>query len=345
MEIDYRLATPLHIEARLSLVGFTVLVGRSGEGKTSLLKAIAGLLPATGTPYGGLPPQRRPIGYLPQGYGLFPHLRAWENVAFPLSRRSGRRRRALALMERLGVAELAERYPAALSGGQQQRLALARALAREPELLLLDEPTSALDPATRDAVFGELIEEIRRIGLPALAVTHDVHLAAMAERMALMVGHRIVQEGTPREVFAAPVSAQAARLLGYRNLLAGIVRGVADDLAEVAVDGFSIKARAPAWVGAGMHVGLAIRSEDVALVRSARDAADRGVENALPVTLVSVREEGLGLRILAHGSVALDILLPREADIGTEDSVRSAGSALALIRSGHVHLFRPGEEG
>ena len=331
MEIDYRLETPLRIEARLTLVGFTVLAGASGEGKTSLLKAIAGLLPATGTPYGGLPPQRRPIGYLPQGYALFPHLRAWENVAFPFSERRGRRPRALRLMERLGIAGLAERYPDALSGGQQQRVALARALAREPELLLLDEPTSALDPATRDAVFGELIEEIRRIGLPTLAVTHDVHLAAMAERMALMVGHRIVQEGTPREVFAAPVSARAARLLGYRNLFAGTVHSITDGLATITLDGLSLTAPAPAWASPGTRVGVAIRSEDITLA----PPADSAHTNRLPVTLASVHEEGLALRVLAHGSITLDILLPRGAE--------PSDKATASIRPTHVHLFRPSE--
>ncbi|HUC17165.1 MAG TPA: ABC transporter ATP-binding protein [Acetobacteraceae bacterium] len=336
MEIDYRLVRPLRIEARLTVAGFTVLAGASGEGKTSLLKAIAGLLPAEGTPYGELPPQRRPIGYLPQGYGLFPHLRAWENVAFPFAERRRRRARALVLMERLGIAGIAERYPDALSGGQQQRVALARALARGPELLLLDEPTSALDPATRDEVLGELIEEIRRIGLPTLAVTHDVQLAAMADRMALMVGRRIVQEGTPHEVFAAPVNARAARLLGYRNLLAGTVRAVSDGLASVAVEHFSLTARAPAWAGPGMKVGIAIRSEDIALAAET-DGVARNDMNALAMTLIAVREEGLAFRVHAHGSIALDILLPRRTEAGT---LRVGGTALARVWPEHVHLFR-----
>jgi molybdate/tungstate transport system ATP-binding protein len=331
MEIDYRLETPLRVEARLTLAGFTVLAGASGEGKTCLLKAIAGLLPAAGTPYGDLPPQHRPIGYLPQGYALFPHLRAWENVAFPFSERRGRRQRALALMERLGIAGLAERYPDSLSGGQQQRVALARALARQPELLLLDEPTSALDPPTRDAVFGELIEEIRRIGLPTLAVTHDVHLAAMAERMALMVDHRIVQEGTPREVFAAPVSARAARLLGYRNLLTGTVHSITDGMATVTLDGLTLTAPAPAWARLGTSVGIAIRSEDIVLAPPSELAR----KNTFPVTLTAVHEEGLALRVLAHGSISLDILLPRGAEPTTPTN--------AFVRPAHVHLFRPEE--
>lgn len=337
MEIDYRLERPLRIEARLTVAGFTVLAGASGEGKTSLLKAIAGLLPAEGEPYRGWPPQRRPVGYLPQGYGLFPHLRAWENVAFALPERSGRREAALALMVRLGIAGLAERFPDALSGGQQQRVALARALGRAPELLLLDEPTSALDPATRDAVFSELVEEIRRIGLPTLAVTHDVHLAGMADRMALMAGRRIVQEGTPREVFAAPVDGRAARLLGYRNLLNGVIETIVGGYATVAIEGVRLRAPAPAWGEAGQRVGIAIRSEDVALGSSG--AEPEGC-NALALRLVEVREEGLSLRVAAHGSIALDILLPRSSPT---DGVAAGMSATALIRPEHVHLFRVAE--
>ena len=340
MQIDYRLERPLRIEARLSVAGFTVLAGASGEGKTSLLKAIAGLLPAEGEPYGGLPPQDRPVGYLPQGFALFPHLSAWENVAFPLARRSGRRERALGLMARLGIAGLAERSPDALSGGQQQRVALARALARGPELLLLDEPTSALDPATRDAVLGELIEEIRRIGLPTLVVTHDVHLAAMADRMALMVGRQIVQEGTPREVFAAPVDERAAQLLGYRNLFFGLLQAIVDGLATVALDGLRLTAPAPSWGVPGMRVGIAIRSEDIALAPGGTTEAGAAAPprmNVVMLNVTAVREEGLALRLSAYGSVALDILLPRGAD----GSDLSAGArVLAWVRPEHVHLFR-----
>ncbi|MGH7066583.1 MAG: ABC transporter ATP-binding protein [Acetobacteraceae bacterium] len=333
MEIDYRLEWPLPIEARLSVDGFTVLAGASGEGKTSLLKAIAGLLPAEGTPYGGLPPQRRPVGYLPQGFALFPHLCAWENVAFALPGKDRRREAATALMARLGIASLAERFPNTLSGGQQQRVALARALGRKPELLLLDEPTSALDPATRDAVFGELVEEIARIGLPALAVTHDVHLAAMADRMALMVGRRIVQQGTPRQVFAAPVDGRAARLLGYRNVLAGMVERSAGGRARVAIEGLHLELPAPEWVVQGQRVGVVMRSEDISLAPAA--AAVAGV-NALPLTLSGIREEGLALRITAHGSIALDILLARAA---ARSDLRVGARVIALIRAEHVHLF------
>ncbi len=220
MRIDYHLTHPIDLHAAFDVDGFTVLLGASGEGKTLLLRAIAGLVAAHGEPFGGRPPQHRAVGYLPQGYGLFPHLRAWENVAFALRGRN-RRAQAMEWLERVHLSGLAERDPLTLSGGQQQRVALARALARKPQLLLLDEPTSALDPATRDDVIAELIAEVHAFGVPALAVSHDPHLAAIADRLVLMHARRIIQSGTPAEVHADPATGAAARLLGHRNVFHG----------------------------------------------------------------------------------------------------------------------------
>jgi molybdate/tungstate transport system ATP-binding protein len=225
MRVDYSIDRPVRLEVNFEVEGFTILLGQSGEGKTTLLRAVAGLLPAHGEPFGGLLPQQRAVGYLPQGYALFPHLRAWENVAFALPRGPHRRVQALELLARVRLVGVAERYPSALSGGQQQRVALARALARKPQLLLLDEPSSALDAATRDEVMAELISEMHEFGLPALAVSHDPHLAALADRVAVMSGRRIVQQGTPAEVLSRPGSPAVARLLGHRNLFTARVIG------------------------------------------------------------------------------------------------------------------------
>ncbi|HWN51267.1 MAG TPA: ABC transporter ATP-binding protein [Xanthobacteraceae bacterium] len=225
MRIDYRIDHPVRLRVNFEVDGFTILLGQSGEGKTTLLRAIAGLLPAQGEPFGGLLPQHRAVGYLPQGYALFPHLRAWENVAFALPRSAQRRAQAMELLARVRLEDVAEHYPAALSGGQQQRVALARALARKPQLLLLDEPSSALDAATRDEVMAELISEMHEFDLPALAVSHDPHLAALADRVAVMSERRIVQHGTPAEVLSRPGSAAVARLLGHRNLFTARVAG------------------------------------------------------------------------------------------------------------------------
>jgi len=220
MRIDYRIEQPIALHAAFDVEGFTVLLGASGEGKSLLLRAIAGLTPARGEPFDGMAAQHRAVGYLPQGYALFPHLNAWQNVAFAL-RGSQRRAQAMHLLERVHMVEFAERYPATLSGGQQQRVALARALARRPQLLLLDEPTSALDPVTRDDVIAELIGEVHEFGIPALAVSHDPHLAAVADRLVLMHERRIIQIGSPGEVNMNPIDGSAARLLGHRNVHRG----------------------------------------------------------------------------------------------------------------------------
>ncbi|MBD8873636.1 ABC transporter ATP-binding protein [Rhodanobacter sp. DHB23] len=227
MRVDYRIERPVALAASFEVEGFTVLLGASGEGKTLLLRAIAGLLPARGKPFDGLPPQRRAVGYLPQGHALFPHLNAWQNVAFAL-RGADRRRQAVEWLDRVGLAALAERRPAQLSGGQQQRVALARALARQPRLLLLDEPTSALDPATRDDVLAELIAEVHAAGIPALAVSHDPALAAVADRLVVMHDRRIVQAGTPAALHARPANGAVARLLGHRNVHRGRLLGKPD---------------------------------------------------------------------------------------------------------------------
>jgi molybdate/tungstate transport system ATP-binding protein len=205
----------------MEVSGFTVLLGASGEGKSLLLRAIAGLAPARVEPFADLPVQRRAVGYLPQGYGLFPHLGAWRNVAFAL-RGPDRRDTAMRWLKRVGMHERAHARPGSLSGGEQQRVALARALARRPRLLLLDEPTSALDPATREDVIAELIAEVHEAGIPALAASHDPALAAVADQLVLMHGRRIVQAGTPGAAHARPASGAVARLLGHRNVHEGV---------------------------------------------------------------------------------------------------------------------------
>ncbi len=217
VEIDYTLSAPVALHACFTVRGFTALLGRSGEGKTSLLRALAGLLPAQGSPWQGLAPERRPIGYLPQETRLFPHLSVLENTAYALK---GARRleKARALLAELGLDELAARRPDQLSGGQAKRVALARALAHGAELLLLDEPSTGLDTVTRDATVDWLVETAAARGIPVLAATHDHEIAARAEQLALLAEGRIIQHGPAREVFSAPASRAAAELLGYENI-------------------------------------------------------------------------------------------------------------------------------
>ncbi|HET6182256.1 MAG TPA: ABC transporter ATP-binding protein [Acetobacteraceae bacterium] len=339
LAIDYALSRPVPVRARFGLRGFTVLLGRSGEGKTSLLRALAGLLPAEGSPWPGLAPQLRPVGYLPQGASLFPHLSIWRNVAYPLPRGPGRRRAAEALLARFGLAELADRSPVTLSGGQAQRVALARALARRPEVLLLDEPTTALDAATKDEVLAALADDLRRLALPALAVTHDPAVAAVADWMALMEDHAIVQEGPPAALFARPATPGAARLVGIRNLLPGRMCGMAGRWAVVEAGGLTLRAALPAGrvLNAGAAVTLAIRSEDFELPAPGSVPQAQGEANAIELAVAAMRREGTSVRLLTQGPAALDILLGRAA-AGT---VRLApGMQLtALVRPQVIHII------
>jgi ABC-type Fe3+/spermidine/putrescine transport system ATPase subunit len=244
--IDYRLTKPIELHAEFELRGFTALLGRSGAGKTSLLKALAGLLPAAGMPWDGLAPQARPVGYVPQGAALFPHLTVVENAAFAL-RGPGRLEQGQMLLDALGIGALGARPAATLSGGEAQRAALARALARKPAVLLLDEPSAGLDAATRDVVVAQLVALIGAQKIPALAATHDPAIAGLADWIALLDDGRIIQQGRPRDVFGAPASMAAARLLGYQNF----------------------------WVRDG--VGYAIRAEDVEIAGSGMPARITGV--------------------------------------------------------------------
>jgi len=218
------------------------VLGPNGAGKTTLLRALAGLLPldrgrveldgqVLEDAAGGIrvPPERRGCGVVFQDYLLFPHLTALENVAFGLrSRGVGRRAARVAAagwLDRLGLAGFEEVRPGQLSGGQAQRVALARAMAPDPRLLLLDEPLSALDASTRAQVRRDLVAHLSAFRGARLVVTHDpLEAAALAGRLLVVEGGRLVQSGTPAEVTARPRSRYVADLVGV-NLLRGVAGG------------------------------------------------------------------------------------------------------------------------
>jgi iron(III) transport system ATP-binding protein len=211
------------------------LLGPSGSGKSTLLHAVAGLLPTSagairlaGRTVAGnghpVPPERRDLALVFQNYALWPHLSALDTVAYPARRRgatrAAAREEALALLERLRIAHLADRRPAELSGGEQQRVGLARALARRPSLYLFDEPTAHLDTHLRGVFLQELVARQRDSGAAAVYATHDAEEAlGLADRVALLREGRLVQVGTPRQVYDEPVDEFAARLTGPASLI------------------------------------------------------------------------------------------------------------------------------
>jgi len=213
------------------------LLGPSGCGKTTALRLLAGLEEADegrvvigGEDVTGRPANKRDTGMVFQAYSLFPHMTAWENVAFGLQMRkvgaADRRRRAVETLELVGLAGFANRYAHQMSGGQQQRVALARALAIRPKVLLLDEPLSALDAKVR----ARLRDEIRRVqlevGITTLFVTHDQEEAlAIADRVGVMQSGRLEQLGPPTTIYSRPATPFVAEFVGLTNRLAGVVRG------------------------------------------------------------------------------------------------------------------------
>jgi molybdate transport system ATP-binding protein len=215
------------------------LVGPSGSGKSTILRTIAGLYRPKNGSVGvegeawfdndagiWVPAHRRRAGLVFQSYALFPHLTALDNVTAALGHlsRGQRRVRAGQLLELVHLAGLEGRRPAELSGGQQQRVAVARALGREPKVLLLDEPFSAVDKTTRQKLYRELAAMRQRLSMPVVLVTHDLDEALMlADRLSLLHHGRTLQDGSPLQVMQQPATVEAARLVGQRNLFEATV--------------------------------------------------------------------------------------------------------------------------
>ncbi|MFL5484013.1 MAG: ABC transporter ATP-binding protein [Gemmatimonadaceae bacterium] len=215
------------------------LVGASGSGKTTTLRIAAGYeSPDAGTvTLGGnditrVAPERRGFGMVFQHYALFPHMPVEENVAFGLEARGvnkvDRLVKARAALASVGLEGAGGRPIQSLSGGEQQRVALARAVVIEPRALLLDEPLSNLDPTLRQAMRDDLRAMLRRVGVPALFVTHDQEDAfAIADRIALLKRGKLLQAGTPEDLYHAPASREVAAFIGRGSIVPAIDKGKA----------------------------------------------------------------------------------------------------------------------
>jgi len=247
-------------------------LGPSGCGKTTLLRIIAGLetqdegaIVQGGRDVSRLPATQRDYGIVFQSYALFPNLTIFANVAYGLvNRRKGQdeiRRRVGELLKLVGLPDAARKYPGQLSGGQQQRIALARALATAPGLLLLDEPLSALDAIERVRLRGEIRALQQRLGVTTIMVTHDQEEAlSMADRIVVMNQGMIEQVGTPQEIYRDPVSAFVADFVGKVNVLSAVAEGGGRfRIGQLVVEG----AIGSEGIAPGTRVKLYLRPEDV----------------------------------------------------------------------------------
>jgi iron(III) transport system ATP-binding protein len=263
---------------------FFTLLGSSGCGKTTSLRSVAGLeQPTQGKiTLGGqvvyqhgrrknVPTARRDIGMVFQSYAIWPHMTVFKNVAFPLHVESHRppraeiKRRVEEALAAVQLDGLEGRMATQLSGGQQQRLAFARALVRQPKVLLLDEPLSNLDAKLRGQMRAEMRELQRRIGITTLYVTHDqMEALSMSNRIAVMSQGKIVQEGTPREIYHQPVTRFVADFIGTTNFLDAEVLGPGrQGTMQLRTAAGDIEARCPHGVNAGDLVSVSIRPENI----------------------------------------------------------------------------------
>lgn len=220
---------PLSVDFSCGQNELLALVGPSGSGKTTILRSIAGLYhPGEGcvTCRGEVwfdaaagvkvPPHKRPVGFVFQSYALFPHMTVLRNVTTALGHRpkAERNEKARSLLSLVHLRGFEDRYPASLSGGEQQRVAVARALARDPAVLLMDEPFSAVDRRTRRRLREELSELRKVMPIPIVMVTHDLAEAVtLSDRMCVIDGGETLQVGTPGELMNAPVSMRVAAAL------------------------------------------------------------------------------------------------------------------------------------
>lgn len=281
---------------------FYSLLGPSGCGKTTTLRCVAGLersngglisldgaLLSTGTEH--VSPDQREIGMVFQNYAIWPHMTVFANAVFPLQvshmrvSKGEARKRAMEALELVQLDHLAQRPATALSGGQQQRLALARALAHRPRLLLLDEPLSNLDAKLRDTMRNELRSLQRELGISALYVTHDQSEAlSMSDRVAVMNQGTIVQEATPRELYDQPTDRFVADFVGRANMIPAVLRersGSGDGV----VDAFGTRMVTPVpdGVSVGEDLTVTFRPESVRWHETAPEAA-----NIVPARVIRV---------------------------------------------------------
>ncbi|GAA2395419.1 ATP-binding cassette domain-containing protein [Streptomyces coeruleofuscus] len=312
------------------------LLGPSGCGKSTTLRMIAGLEPVTGGDIlvGGAsvverPAQQRNIGVAFENYALYPPLSVAENLAFGLKAR-GRKargdvdRKVKEIAERVGLTDLLHARPAGLSSGQKQRVSLARALIREPDVLLLDEPLSHLDAAQRDTTRRELKRIQKDLGHTTILVTHDQEEAlSLADRIAVMKDGVIQQLGTPYEIYDSPADVFVADFVGEPAIT--LLPGIADRDGHARLSD-SVRIALPVPVDPGREVVVGIRPEDVRLI----------AEDGLPARVVAhepLLESGIATLALDGVERHLVVLTDPEVRLTHDQRVRVAADLQ------HTHVF------
>ncbi len=344
---------PLDLAFRVAPGELLALVGHSGSGKTTLLRIIAGLWrpdvarvvvddqiwvdTASGV---DLPSHRRRVGIVFQNYALFPHMTAAGNVMAAMDQPD--KREAARILELVNLAGLEDRKPAQLSGGQQQRVAVARALARRPQVLLLDEPFSAVDRATREKLYSEIIALRAHLAMPVVLVTHDMTEAQLlADQMVLIDKGHVVRQGRTADVMTDPVALRAMGIRELASLLpATVVAHETDGLTRL------MTAAGPLFLpgvtaAAGTKVRVRIMAHEVILSRARPEGLS--AQNILQGQVTQI-VQGQGPAVMVHISIGGDEIIARitrraadQMALGPGDSVHAILKAMSVARD---HIAR-----
>ncbi|HBL29229.1 MAG TPA: Fe3+/spermidine/putrescine ABC transporter ATP-binding protein [Acidobacteria bacterium] len=328
----------------------TVLFGPSGSGKTTILRCLAGLeRPDRGSIHFGdetwhdaargicIPPQARRVAYLFQEYALFPHLTVEGNIGYglrgPHRVRAGR---VAELAQMLGLQGLERRLPSQISGGQRQRVALARALATEPRLLLLDEPLSALDAASRSLLRRELRTFLSHLKIPTLVVTHGrTEALVLGDRMLIVNGGRILQDGLVHEVFRRPGDLSVAEIVGVETVVPGRIVAASEGLLQVEVGAVRLVAADFGRLEDGAEVMVSIRAEEVLLERGGPSRTS--ARNHLEGRVLALVPEGPLVRVVVDCGFPLAALV---TSLACDELELAPGVPVAcLVKATAVHLI------
>ncbi len=286
-----------HVSLDIAKGEIFALLGSSGCGKSTLLRMLAGFETPTsgrivlaGRDLTALPPYERPMNMMFQSYALFPHLSVWDNIAFGLKREGLPRERIAervdAMLKLVQLGKFAARKPHQLSGGQQQRVALARSLAKQPQMLLLDEPLGALDKKLREETQIELVNIIEQVGVTCVMVTHDQEEAmTMACRIAIMSEGRFLQVGAPGDIYETPSSRFVADFIGNVNLMEGTLDVDAADHCIIGCADCSHCVGHGITGTEGMQVSVALRPEKISLSREIPQDTPVGTHNRVRGTI------------------------------------------------------------
>ena len=307
---------------------FVTLLGASGCGKTTTLRIVSGLeTPDTGEvilngqDMTALPPEKRPVNTVFQSYALFPHMNVEKNVAYGLKVRGVDKKTSAArvkeMLELVQMSEYAKRMPAQLSGGQRQRIAIARALAPQPQLLLLDEPLGALDLQLRRQMQIELKRLQKKLGITFIYITHDQEEAInMSDRIAVMKDGRFEQLGTPEDIYDRPRTRYVAQFIGRSTILEGMVRSANgfSSVVENANGRFTVDS-AHAQLRENESCEVCVRTERMRASRTPVEGFD------LPATVREARYAG--------GSVLLYVVLKDGTEVVAEGIERMADAPQA----------------